>query len=68
MPGKFFEPARVTAVAGDSVTFRNDDLVTHDVRIGGGVFDSGPLARFAAWSQAVDRRASTRSCARCTRS
>jgi plastocyanin len=55
MPGKFFEPARVTAVAGDQVMFRNNDLATHDVRIGGGVFDSGPIARFASWAQAVDQ-------------
>lgn len=54
MPGKFFEPARVTAVAGDRVTFRNNDLVTHDVRIGGGLFDSGPIARFSSWHQAVE--------------
>jgi plastocyanin len=54
MPGKFFEPARVTAVAGDQVTFRNNDLVTHDVRIGG-VFDSGPIARFASWTPTVDQ-------------
>ena len=53
MPGKFFEPPRLTTVAGDVLTFRNNDLVTHDVRIGGGVFDSGPITRFTAWSQAV---------------
>jgi plastocyanin len=53
MPGKFFEPARVTAVAGDPVTFRNADLVTHDVRIGG-LFDSGAIGRSGSWTQAVD--------------
>jgi plastocyanin len=55
MPGKYFEPARVTAVAGDRVTFRNSDLVTHDVRIGGGVFDSGPIRRFTSWGQPIDQ-------------
>ena len=55
IPGKYFEPPRVTSVAGDRVTFNNDDLVTHDVRIGGGVFDSGPLLRFARWTQAVEQ-------------
>jgi plastocyanin len=55
MPGKFFDPARVTAVAGDRVTFRNSDFVTHDVRIAAGAFDSGPLARLANWTQAFDR-------------
>jgi plastocyanin len=55
MPGKFFQPARVTAVSGDRVTFRNSDFVTHDVRIGGGVFDSGPMPHFASWAQAIEQ-------------
>lgn len=55
IPGKSFEPARTTVVAGDRVTWRNNDLTTHDVRIAGGVFDSGPIARFTAWSQAFDQ-------------
>jgi plastocyanin len=55
MPGKYFDPARSTAVAGDTITFRNNDLVTHDVRIAGGVFDSGPIARFTSWSQRIDQ-------------
>jgi plastocyanin len=54
MPGKYFAPARLTVVSGDAVTFRNTDLVTHDVRIPGGQFHSGPLARFGSWTQAVD--------------
>jgi plastocyanin len=54
-PGKYFDPPRATMVAGDEVVFRNDDLVTHDVRIGGGVFDSGPILRFAGWSQRIDQ-------------
>jgi plastocyanin len=54
MPGKYFEPARFTAVSGDPITFRNADLVTHDVRIAGGLYDSGPLGRFGSWTQAVD--------------
>ena len=55
MPGKFFDPARVTAVAGDRITFANRDLVTHDVRIGGGLFDSGPILRSGSWSQPFER-------------
>jgi plastocyanin len=55
IPGKYFDPPRSTAVAGDVVVFRNNDLVTHDVRIGGGVFDSGPLLRFTSWSQQIDQ-------------
>ena len=42
MPGKSFSPLAVTIVAGDSVLWRNGDLVAHDVR--GSDFDSGPLA------------------------
>jgi plastocyanin len=54
MPGKHFDPPRSTIVAGDLVVFRNTDLVTHDVLIGG-VFDSGPMARLATWSQQLDQ-------------
>ena len=54
MPGKYFDPARSTVVAGDVVVFRNNDLVTHDVRIAGGVFDSGPIVHFSSWSQQID--------------
>ena len=53
IPGKYFAPARSTAVAGDTVTFRNNDLVVHNVRIAGGVFESGPIARFTSWSQQI---------------
>jgi plastocyanin len=55
MPGKFFDPLRSTVVAGDLVVFRNSDISTHDVRIAGGLFDSGPLPRFGSWSQQFDQ-------------
>jgi plastocyanin len=55
MPGKYFDPPRVTAVAGDRITFDNHDLVTHDVRIGGGLFDSGPIPRFTSWAVGVEQ-------------
>jgi plastocyanin len=55
MPGKYFDPPRSTVVAGDLVVFRNDDLVSHDVRIAGGLFDSGVMERFTSWSQAIDQ-------------
>ena len=55
IPGKYFVPSRATIVAGDSVTFRNIDFSTHDVRIAGGLFASGPLPRFSSWSQQVDQ-------------
>ena len=53
MPGKFFDPPRATMVAGDTVLFRNSDLVTHDVVIS--PFGSGPIARFTSWSQQIDQ-------------
>jgi hypothetical protein len=53
MPGKYFDPARSTAVAGDEITFRNQDLVTHDVRMAAGIFDSGPIVRFTSFSHPV---------------
>jgi plastocyanin len=55
MPGKYFDPPRSTAVAGDQVVFRNNDLVMHNVRIGAGLFISGPMARFTSWSPRIDR-------------
>ena len=53
MPGRFFDPPRSTMVAGDTVLFRNSDLVTHDVLIS--PFASGPIARFTSWSQQIDQ-------------
>ena len=55
MPGKFFDPPRSTVVAGDLVVFRNSDLVSHDVRIAGGLFGSGAMPRFSSWSQHFGR-------------
>jgi plastocyanin len=55
MPGKYFDPPRSTSVAGDLVVFRNQDLATHNVRIAGGIFDSGPIPRFTSWSQQIDQ-------------
>jgi plastocyanin len=49
MPGKYFDPPRLTVVAGDQVTWRNADFVAHDVRATDGTFDSGPLGRFAVY-------------------
>jgi plastocyanin len=54
MPGKFFDPARFQLVAGDRVQFVNADLVTHDVRVPAGPFDSGPMRRSGRWEQAFE--------------
>jgi plastocyanin len=52
MPGKTFSPPRVTIVAGDSVLWRNADLVAHDVQ--GPGFNSGPLAPSLFFGQRFD--------------
>jgi plastocyanin len=49
MPGKYFDPPRLTIVAGDEVTWRNADFVAHDVRATDGTFDSGVLGRSAVY-------------------
>lgn len=52
MPGKSFSPAQVLVVPGDSVLWRNGDLVVHDVR--GGDFDSGPLGSSLFFTHTFD--------------
>lgn len=46
-----YSPARLTALAGDSVTWRNDDFVTHDATDPGGLPASGPLTRGQRFTQ-----------------
>jgi plastocyanin len=55
IPARFFDPGRVTIVAGDSVTWLNGDFVDHDVRASDGSFDSGRLERLRSYSQRFDR-------------
>lgn len=55
MPGKYFEPGRVSAVAGDTVTWRNTDFTDHDIRGQGGTFDSGRLGPNMSFSQRFDQ-------------
>jgi hypothetical protein len=52
--GQAFDPAQVTVVAGDTVTWRNTDFVEHDVRAADGSFDSGRLARFGVYAHRFD--------------
>jgi len=49
MPGKFFDPSRLTIVAGDQVSWKNADFVSHDIRATNGAFDSGPISRQGVW-------------------
>jgi plastocyanin len=51
IPGKYFDPGRVTAVAGDVVTWHNSDYANHDIRGVGGAFTSGLLLPHTAFSQ-----------------
>jgi len=52
IPGKLFSPAHVTIAPGDSVSWRNGDFVTHDVR--GPGFASPQIARFGTFTQRFD--------------
>lgn len=45
-----FSPVRVTALEGDSVDWRNSDLMVHDVSLSGGVVSSGALSRGGSFS------------------
>jgi plastocyanin len=51
MPGKFFDPARVSVLAGEPVSWRNTDLIEHDVAAADlfqtGRMDSGVQFDFA---------------------
>jgi plastocyanin len=47
-----FTPAKLTVVAGDTVTWRNGDIVVHDVK--GAAFASGVIGRFESFSQRFD--------------
>jgi plastocyanin len=50
MPGKYFEPANLTLLAGDTVTWSNSDFNAHDVEALDGSFDSGNMGRGAKFS------------------
>jgi plastocyanin len=54
MPGKYFDPQRLTVVAGDQVSWRNADFVSHEVRATNGAFDSGPIGRQAVYLHRFD--------------
>ena len=49
MPGRYFTPARVTVLTGEPVTWRNDDVIKHDVSAYD-IFHSGPIAPTAVTS------------------
>ena len=49
-----FQPANLTINAGDTVTFVNDDTVSHTVTATDKSFDSGNLDQNAKWSHRFD--------------
>lgn len=52
IPGRFFLPAHVTVLAGDSVTWHNSDFNVHTVTATDGSFASARLANGASFSHA----------------
>ncbi len=48
--GKLFEPERLELLVGDTITWANDDAVTHTVTADDGTFDSGDLKSGASFS------------------
>ena len=54
IPGKFFEPSRLAVLAGDTVTWTNDDAITHTVTAEDDSFDT-PLEPGQTTSVTFDR-------------
>lgn len=65
MRGRLFSPSRITVLAGERVTWVNDDSTVHDVGAdAGGGFDSGRLAPGASYARVLDAQGTYRY--RCT--
>ena len=55
-----YDPAVLDVAAGDTVEWRNRDLVPHTVTARGGAWDSGVLAPDSSWTMVVGGRDSVR--------
>jgi len=55
-----FEPASVTVHTGDTVEWKNDDIVTHTATADGGgqkpIFDSGNIPTGTAWRHVAQQK------------
>lgn len=58
--GLTFEPSLLRVSPGDTVVWRNADLVPHTVTAGDGRWDSGPLAAGETWLRVVGDEAPAR--------
>lgn len=56
MRGVKYLPASLVVSVGDTVVWKNDDVVPHTVTARGKSFDSGDLAPGASWSYKATRR------------
>jgi len=56
IPARLFEPKTLTALVGDTVTWRNSETATHDVEADDDSFDSGRLASGQTFSHIFTRR------------
>ena len=54
IPGRFYAPQRVSVLAGQTVTWRNDDSVDHTVTSSDAGFDSGRVGHGATFSFAFE--------------
>jgi plastocyanin len=54
IPGRYFDPARLTVAAGDTVVWRNHDAEQHTVIATGGSFASATLATHGSFAQRFD--------------
>lgn len=55
IPARLFEPKTLTALIGDTVTWRNSDTAAHDVEADDDSFDSGRLASGQTFSHTFTR-------------